>query len=118
MSLFEFEEPGWHTGGGGNGSGGFDETTASNVENFWCHERIALQRHRGVKAETGRLAQNAIEAAIEAIERNGYRLSLPMQFRFPNESEAESTRYPQGQEEISRVEERGLSYSVKRRKTS
>ena len=61
---------------------------------------------------------NAIEAAIEAIERNGYRLSLPMQFRFLNESEAEMARYPQGQQEISRVEERGPAYSGKRRKTS
>src|SRR5262245_25702528 len=75
-----------------------------------CASRLKIKRHT--------LAQNAIEAAIEAIERNGYRLSLPMQFRFMNESEAQTTRYPQGQEEISRVEERGTSYTIKRRKTS
>ena len=73
-----------------------------------CAVRLKIKRHT--------LAQNAIEAAIEAIERNGYRLSLPLQFRFPNESEAE--RYPQGQEVISRVEERGPAYTVKRRRTS
>src|SRR6266536_2381118 len=73
-----------------------------------CAARLKIKRHT--------LAQNAIEAAIEAIERNGYRLSLPLQFRFPNESEAE--RYPQGQEVISRVEERGPAYTVKRRRTS
>ena len=75
-----------------------------------CAARLKIKRHT--------LAQNAIEAAIEAIERNGYRLSLPMHFRFPNESEAVMDRYPQGQEEISRVEERGPAYTVKRRKTS
>ena len=75
-----------------------------------CAGRLKIKRHT--------LAQNAIEAAIEAIERNGYRLSLPMRFRLPNESEAEMARYPQGQEEISRVEERGSAYTVKRRKTS
>src|SRR5882762_2192350 len=74
-----------------------------------CAARLKIKRHT--------LAQNAIEAAIEAIERNGYRLSLPMQFRFPNESEAEMARSPQRQEEISRVEERGPAYTVKRRKT-
>jgi hypothetical protein len=75
-----------------------------------CAARLKIKRHT--------LAQNAIEAAVDAIERNGYRLSLPMQFRFPNESEAETGRYPQGQEEISRVEERGSAYASKRRKTS
>src|SRR6266446_7332974 len=75
-----------------------------------CATRLKIKRHT--------LAQNAIEAAIEAIERNSYRLSLPMQFRFPNESEAEMARYPQRQEEISRVEERGPAYTVKRRKRS
>lgn len=75
-----------------------------------CAARLKIKRHT--------LAQNAIEAAIEAIERNGYRLSLPMQFRFPSESEAQTVRYPQAQEELSRVEERGTSYAVKRRKTS
>jgi len=75
-----------------------------------CAARLKIKRHT--------LAQNAIEAAIEAIERNGYRLSLPMQFRFPNEAGAELAAYPQGQEEISRVEERGPGYTVKRRKTS
>ena len=75
-----------------------------------CAARLKIKRHT--------LAQSAIEAAIEAIERNGYRLSLPMQFRFPNESEAEMARYPQRQKEISRVEERGPAYTVKRRKTS
>src|SRR5213075_1764067 len=60
-----------------------------------CAARLKIKRHT--------LAQNAIEAAIEAIERNGYRLSLPMQFRFANESEAEMAPYPQSQEEISRV---------------
>src|SRR2546425_9430939 len=74
-----------------------------------CAARLKIKRHT--------LAQNAIEAAVEAIERNGYRLSLPMQFRFPHESEAEIARCPQGQEEISRVEERGPAYTVKRRKT-
>ena len=75
-----------------------------------CAARLKIKRHT--------LAQSAIEAAIEAIEKNGYRLSLPMQFRFANESEAEKARYPQGQEEISRVEERAPAYAVKRRKTS
>ncbi len=75
-----------------------------------CATRLKIKRHT--------LAQNAIEAAIEAIERNGYRLSLPMHFRFPNESEAATARYPQEQEEISRVEERGPAYSLKRRKTN
>ena len=58
-----------------------------------CAARLKIKRHT--------LAQNAIEAAIEAIERNGYRLSLPLQFRFPNESEAEMARYPQEQEVIT-----------------
>ena len=75
-----------------------------------CAVRLKIKRHT--------LAQNAIEAAIEAIERNGYRLSLPMQFRFTNESAGEMARYPQGQEEISRVEERAPAYTAKRRKTN
>src|SRR5258706_1280361 len=75
-----------------------------------CAARLKIKRHT--------LAQNAIEAAIAAIERNGCRPTLPMQFRFPNESEAEMARYPQGQEEISRVEERGPTFTVKRGKTS
>src|ERR1041385_5767161 len=50
-----------------------------------CAARLKIKRHT--------LAQYALEAAIEAIERNGYRLSLPMQFRFPNESETEPARY-------------------------
>jgi predicted DNA-binding protein len=75
-----------------------------------CAARLKIKRHT--------LAQYAIEAAIEAIERNGYRLSLPLQFRFPNESGGEMARYPQGQAEISRVEERGPAYIAKRRKTS
>ena len=72
-----------------------------------CAARLKIKRHT--------LAQNAIEAAVEAIERNGYRLSLPMQFRFPNEPESGIAGYPQAQEELSRVEERGPSYAVKRR---
>ena len=75
-----------------------------------CAARLKIKKHT--------LAQNAIEAAIEAIERNGYRMSLPMQFRFPNESEAERGLLGQGQEPISRVEERGPAYTVQRRKTS
>ena len=75
-----------------------------------CAARLKIKRHT--------LAQNAIEAAIEAIERNGYRLSLPMQFRFPHESEVGTVRYPQGQEEITRVEERAPAYTGKRRTTS
>ena len=75
-----------------------------------CAARLKIKRHT--------LAQNAIEAAIEAIERNGYRLSLPLQFRFPNESEAAIVPHVQSEEEISRVEERGPAYTVKRRKTS
>src|SRR5437773_10879194 len=71
-----------------------------------CAERLKIKRHT--------LAQNAIEAGIEAIEKNGYRLSLPMQFRFANETESGIARYPKGQEELSRVEERGPAYSVKR----
>ena len=55
VGLFEFEEPSWHTGGGGEGSGGLDETAAIDVENFWCHGRIALQSHGCVKIETGGL---------------------------------------------------------------
>src|SRR6266480_609144 len=82
----------------------------TNCTSGWRNARREIKRHT--------LAQNAIEAAIEAIERNGYRLSLPMQFRFPNESEAEMARYPQAQEEISRVEERGPAYTVKRRKSN
>lgn len=73
-----------------------------------CAARLKIKRHT--------LAQSAIEAAVEAIECNGYRISLPLQFRFPVESETASARYPQGREEISRVEERGPAYSVKRRK--
>ena len=75
-----------------------------------CAARLKLKRHT--------LAQNAIEAAIEAIERNGYRLSLPLQFRFPTESEAAMGRNAQDQDELSRVEERGPAYTVKRRRTS
>src|SRR5213596_2017229 len=75
-----------------------------------CAARLKIKRHT--------LAQSAIEAAIEAIERNGYRLSLPMQFRFPNEAAEEAARYSERQEELSRVEERGPAYTVKRRKTS
>src|SRR5436189_2666276 len=75
-----------------------------------CAVRLKIKRHT--------LAQSAIEAAIEAIERNGYRLSLPMQFRFPNEAAEETARYPERQEELSRVEECGPAYTVKRRKTS
>ena len=74
-----------------------------------CAARLKLKRHT--------LAQTAIEAAIEAIERNGYRLSLPLQFRFPDESAAETARYPQANVEISRVEERGPAYTAKRKKT-
>jgi len=81
------------------------------------HQRLEeCAAGRKIKRET--LAQKAIGAAIEPTERNGYRLSLPMQFRFPNESEAGLARYPQGQQEISRVEERGPAYAVKRRKAS
>ena len=72
-----------------------------------CAARLKIRRHT--------LAQNAIEAAIEAIEKNGYRLSLPMQFRFLNEPA--SDRYPEAQSELSRIEERGPPYTVKRRKT-
>jgi hypothetical protein len=53
---------------------------------------------------------------VEAIEKNGYRLSLPMQFRFVNESEPETASYPEAQAELSRVEERGPAYAVKRLK--
>jgi len=75
-----------------------------------CASRLKIKRHT--------LAQNAIEAAIEAIEKNGYRLSLPMQFQFAIEPESGTARYPTGQEEeLSRVEERGHQYTVKRRKT-
>src|SRR5213596_1353852 len=74
-----------------------------------CAARLKIKRHT--------LAQNAIEAAIEAIEKNGYRLSLPMQFEFANQPESAKARYPAGQEELSRVEERGPQYTVKRRKT-
>ena len=73
-----------------------------------CAARLKIKRHT--------LAQNAIEAAVEAIERNGYRLSLPMQFRFVNESEPETASYPEAQAELSRVEERGPAYAVKRLK--
>jgi len=72
-----------------------------------CAARLKIKRHT--------LAQNAIEAAIEAIEKNGYRLSLPMQFQFATETEAGIARYPKGQEELSRVEERAPAYGVKRR---
>ena len=74
-----------------------------------CAARLKIKRHT--------LAQNAIEAAIEAIEKNGYRLSLPMQFQFLKETEPEATRYPEARSELSRVEERGPPYTVKRRKT-
>jgi len=74
-----------------------------------CAARLKIKRHT--------LAQNAIEAAIEAIEKNGYRLPLPMQFRFSNEPGSEVARYPKGHEELSHVEERGPTYTVKRRKT-
>ncbi len=73
-----------------------------------CAARLKIKRHT--------LAQNAIEAAIEAIEKNGYRLSLPMKLRFPNEAESEMARYPEGQLELTRLEERGPAYKVKRRK--
>ena len=74
-----------------------------------CAARLKLKRHT--------LAQNAIEAAVEAIEKNGYRLSLPMRFRFLNEPEPETARYPEAEEQLSRVEERGPAYTVKRRKS-
>jgi hypothetical protein len=74
-----------------------------------CASRLKIKRHT--------LAQNAIEAAIEAIEKNGYRLSLPMKFEFAIEPELDMARYPAGQEELSRVEERSPQYTVKRRKT-
>jgi hypothetical protein len=73
-----------------------------------CASRLKIKRHT--------LAQNAIEAAIEAIEKNGYRLSLPMRFQFALEPESGMARYPAGQEELSRMEERGPQYPVKRRK--
>ena len=73
-----------------------------------CAARLKIKRHA--------LAQNAIEAVIEAIEENGYRLSLPMQLRFPNEPKSEIAQYPEGQQELSRVEERGSAYTLKRRK--
>jgi hypothetical protein len=50
-----------------------------------CASRLKIKRHT--------LAQNAIEAAIEAIE-NGYRLSLPMRFHFAIEPESEMARHP------------------------
>jgi len=74
-----------------------------------CAARLKIKRHT--------LAQNAIEAAIEAIEQNGYRLSLPMRFQFAIEPEPAMARYPAGHEELSRVEERNPQYAVKRRKT-
>ena len=74
-----------------------------------CASRLKIKRHT--------LAQNAIEAAIEAIEKNGYRLPLPMRFQFAIEPEPGMVRYPTEQEELSRVEERGPQYTVKRRKT-
>ena len=37
MGFFEFEEPSRHAGGGGDGSGGLEETAAIDVENLWCH---------------------------------------------------------------------------------
>ena len=74
-----------------------------------CAARLKIKRHTR--------AQNAIEAAVEAIEKNGYRLSLPMQFQFFQEPEPEGTQYPEAPSELSRVEERGSPYTVKRRKT-
>jgi predicted DNA-binding protein len=73
-----------------------------------CAARLKIKRHT--------LAQSALEAAIEAIEKNQYRLSLPMQFQFARESEPQTGQYPQAQEELSRVEERGPAYTVKRGK--
>src|SRR5207237_7476436 len=73
-----------------------------------CAARLKIKRHT--------LAQNAIEAAIEAIEKNGYRLSLPMKFCFAREGETETGRYPHAREELSHAEERGPGYAIKRRK--
>src|SRR5437016_11823207 len=75
-----------------------------------CAARLKIKRHT--------LAQNAIETAIEAIEKNGYRLSLPIRFRFANEPQSEIARYPEGQSEVSRVEERPPPYKLKRRNTA
>jgi len=74
-----------------------------------CAARLKIKRHT--------LAQNALEAVIEAIEKNGYRLSLPMQFQFRNETDSEITRYPEAPSELSRVEECGPAYTAKGRKT-
>jgi predicted DNA-binding protein len=70
-----------------------------------CAARLKIKRHT--------LAQNMIEAAIAAIEKNGYRLSLPIQFRFQDETGSREAVYPQGEEQFSRVEERGPKYQVK-----
>ena len=74
-----------------------------------CAARLKIKRHT--------LAQNAIEAAVEAIEKNGYRLSLPMKFQFASEFDPAVNRYPAAEEQLSRVEERGPQYKVQRRKT-
>lgn len=64
-----------------------------------CAGRLRLKKHS--------LAQAAIEAAIEAIEANGYRLVVPIEFKVGQvPAPAPGAPYPQTRHEVALVEDR------------
>lgn len=66
-----------------------------------CAARLRQKKHS--------LAQEAIEAAVEAIEKNGYRLVVPIEFevvRVPIEKTGAKISYRSLPQEISTAEER------------
>src|SRR5687768_528647 len=75
-----------------------------------CAARLRMKKHT--------LAQQAIEAAVAAIERNGYRMSLPLEFRLDRDREhaPSSATYPERPAELSVAEERGPAYRTRPKK--
>jgi predicted DNA-binding protein len=74
------------------------------------HKRLEESARRtGIKKYT--LAILAIQAAVDAIEQNNYRLVVPIEFevaRIPSEKIASRTSYPSHREDLtqSRIEEK------------
>lgn len=57
------------------------------------------------------LAIMAIQAAVEAVEKNGYRLVVPIEFevtQVPTQKSGAKTSYPSPSPQYSRVEERAV----------
>ncbi len=78
--------------------------------------RLEPEVHKRLKACAARtkikkytLAIMAIEAAVEAIERNDYSLVVPIEFevvRVPSEKDGAKTSYPSHREQFARVEDK------------